>query len=84
MFSWWSVHTESKDYDENIFTNVFDYVWVLKLLQQVNLLQEMHLFLLFKIADLNLFDCNQLPRGEIKALENFATGTSSHYLSDLL
>jgi hypothetical protein len=33
---------------ENIFTDVFDYVWVLKLLQQVNLLQEMHLLLLFK------------------------------------
>ncbi len=78
------MHTESKDYDENIFTDVFDYVWVLKLLQQVNLLQEMLLFLLFKIADLNLFDCNKLPSGEIKALKNFATGPSSHYLSNLL
>ena len=57
---------------------------MLKLLQQVNLLQKMHLLLLFKIADLDLFDCNQLPRGEIKAFKNFATGSSSHYLSDLL
>jgi hypothetical protein len=44
----------------------------------------MHFLLLFKIADLDLFDGNQLSRGEIKAFENLATGSSAHYLSNLL
>ena len=78
------MHTESKDLNKDIVTNVFDYVWVLKLLQQVNLLQEMHLLLLFEVADLNLFNCNKLPCGEIEAFENLATGPSAHYFSNLL
>ena len=57
---------------------------MLKLLQQIYLLQQMHFLLLFKIADLDLFDGNQLSRGEIKAFENLATGSSAHYLSNLL
>ncbi len=57
---------------------------MLKLLQQIDLLQQMHLLLLFKIADLDLFDGNQLSRGEIKAFENLTTGSSAHYLSNLL
>jgi hypothetical protein len=57
---------------------------MLKLFQQIDLLQQMQLLLLFKIADLDLFNGNQLSRGEIKAFENLATGSSAHYLSDLL
>jgi hypothetical protein len=66
------------------FTDVFDYVWVFKLLQQINFLQKMHLFLFFKVANLNLFDCNKLTSGEIEPFENLSTGSSAHHFSHLL
>ena len=43
-----------------------------------------HLFLFFKVANLNLFDCNKLTSGEIEPFENLSTGSSAHHFSHLL
>ena len=57
---------------------------MLKLFEEVNLLQQMLPLLLLEIADLNLLYGHQLPSCKVKPLEHLSTRPSAHDLSNLL